>query len=549
MAVRLTRKGFILIFLAVFILIGGGIGYVAWRVNQQDKLIADEADAGSGSGGTCSNTCSCMVCLDSKGKKAHNGACSASELARGFKGESNCGLHGGCFRVNCQDYGGGWIMTTESNTGSACGGCGWSPTPVPNPGTQTDCSCESYTNSDGRKCGVNCSFPAGTQAKVDAKANETGKPHIAMCRSGGILVIEEFGSGHVCQGLTHICKNPVGEPPETPDTPDTPNVCEGGALITQKPSTPLEVGDSIEVVGYAFDADGVDKSSIQVTLNGTAVGVASSSDACPSGNATVCSQVGSSKKPVVWTYNHTASKEGDDVIQVSWKDSKGNARSACSTSITIPAQLTEIETNPDWELEKSGAGMCVEDNTANPSFKMDYTVTVTNVGDGVGSIDKIVDTLDSKVLPQYIVEQSITPNAVISGNVITWDLSGSDASFNVGQSKTYKYSITIPSQAFGSYTNTVVVTPVDGDAFSDIYVGNANCNIVPGEETPETGVFDEVVARFVAAIVLISVGIGYLYVDSRGEMTFSAVRGVNGRVGREGRIKSSRKKFERRVVK
>ncbi len=549
MAVRLTRKGLVLIALVLFTLVGSAVGYVAWRINQIEKLAEQEVDAGSGGGGSCPEgvTCSCNVCVRLDGSKFANGSCeNISNAPIGSKTVSNCGMHGSCFRVNCQDYGGGWIQSIHQNTATACGSCGWSKTPVENPGTQTDCKCEKYIDGSNR-CGVNCTFPSGTQGQVDKKAKDTGKPHIAMCRPGGILVIEEFGAGHVCQGLTHVCKNPVGNPPTTSE----PNVCEGGGIITKAPSTPLKVGESIDITGYAFDADGINKGNVAVSVNGQSAGNASSTDACPSGNTTICSQVGTSKKPVVWTYKHTATKEGEDVIQVSWKDTKGNSRAACSTSLKLTVQNEQVQTNPDWELNKSGVGMCVDDNTQNPSTRVNYTISLTNVGDVVGSIDKIVDTLDQKVLADYIMDETIVPSASVNTNVITWDLSGSDASFSVGETKTFKYSITIPHQAFGTYTNTVVVTPVEGDELNDSAVVQADCTVVtpPGEETPETSIFDETIAKILVGLVLILSGIGYIYIDNKGVNTLLAIRGVNNRISKSARVKKSRERFEKRVVK
>jgi hypothetical protein len=184
----------------------------------------------------------------------------------------------------------------------------------------------------------------------------------------------------------------------------------------------------------------------------------------------------------------------------------------------------------------------LNDGTDEASYKVDYTIVVTNTGDGEGEVDKIVDTLDSKVLASYLQTATIIPSATVSGNVITWDLSGTAGTFAAGESKTYKYSLEIPNTAFGTYTNTVVVTPVEGDTLQDTEVVIADCN----PETPETGIFDSWLARVGFGFLLISSAMAYLsYMDGFNEKVAGFVFGFST----EGKIASSRRRFERKVVK
>lgn len=531
MALKFTRKGIIAI-IALFLLIGGGTaGYIVWRINQEAQLSEEDADAGGGGGGLCRNKCDC-----SDGPTKNCGDEDKDENGKTIPGEKKC------YRHNCQDFGGGWILTTDKSVADACGNCGYSDKPVPKPGDKGDCSCQSYTNSNGKKCGVNCTFPSGTQAKVDNLTENNGKSYIAMCKPGGIITYEVFTSSHVCWGLQNECKNPVGKPPDKPEEPEEPtNVCEGGKLI-ESGKTTFNEGETVTVTGYAYDKDGVDKSAIAVTLNGAAVGNATVVDACPSNNATVCSSVGTSKKPVIWSYSFTP-EEGDNTVAVSWKDTKGLGGSNCQASTTVTSVPTEEETNPDWTVEKSAAGICLNDNTEDSSFRVDYTITVTNVGDGEGEIDKLVDTLDTKVLSSYILTETIDPSATVSSNTITWDLSGTEGVFAADQAKTYKYSIEIPNTAFGSYTNTVVVTPVEGDTFSDTAIVAGDCEV---PEVPETAIFDSWLARVGFGFLLISAGLAYMsYMDGFNDNFARFLHGL----GYEGRVEKSRKRFEKKVVK
>jgi hypothetical protein len=239
--------------------------------------------------------------------------------------------------------------------------------------------------------------------------------------------------------------------------------------------------------------------------------------------------------------------EEETTVAVTWTDTKGKGGSDCQASRTVTTEPT-VDTNPDWEVVKAGAGICLNDNTDDSSFKVDYVITVTNTGDGEGEIDKVVDTLDSKVLADYVLTETFDPSATLSGSTIIWDLSGADGTFAAGQSKTYKYSIEVPNGAFGTYTNTVVVTPVEGDEISDTEVVVADCDAPP--ETPETGIFDSWLARVGFGFLLISAGLVYLnYMDGfNGELATSIGKFASN-FGYEGRVANSRKRFERKVVK
>ena len=67
------------------------------------------------------------------------------------------------------------------------------------------------------------------------------------------------------------------------------------------------------------------------------------------------------------------------------------------TECTCP----EVETNRDWDITKVGVESCVEQGEVVEG-NISYTITVTNTGDAQGSIDKIMDVLDSKVLEGYV---------------------------------------------------------------------------------------------------------------------------------------------------
>jgi len=58
------------------------------------------------------------------------------------------------------------------------------------------------------------------------------------------------------------------------------NVCEGGGIVTQTSS--IEIGDPVNIVGWAYDADGINQSNIAVNIDGVFAGNATTASGCPS---------------------------------------------------------------------------------------------------------------------------------------------------------------------------------------------------------------------------------------------------------------------------
>jgi len=96
-------------------------------------------------------------------------------------------------------------------------------------------------------------------------------------------------------------------------------------------------------------------------------------------------------------------------------------------------------------------------------------ITVTNTGDGNGSIVSIVDTLDSKVEDSFVIDEFLSTGGEYTDGVITWNFIGSDAIFDPGESKMYQYKLVIPRANFGGYGNTAVATPTVRGFFLDFF--------------------------------------------------------------------------------
>jgi hypothetical protein len=176
---------------------------------------------------------------------------------------------------------------------------------------------------------------------------------------------------------------------------------------------------------------------------------------------------------------------------------------ACNNDCTCPVA---VETNPDWTITKDATSeyISINDETFG---RVDYTVVVTNVGDGDGSIDKIIDELDEKVLESYI--QEISNNGVFASGSITWDLQGDDEIFSPEESLQLTYGIEIPESAFGTYRNLVTAYPREGDNFSDdatvtFQADEEEVIVEEPPEIPQTGIFDTVLGR-------VSVGVSFIF--------------------------------------
>ena len=202
--------------------------------------------------------------------------------------------------------------------------------------------------------------------------------------------------------------------------------------------------------------------------------------------------------------------------------------------------IAEEQTNPDWTIEKNVEGEYIVENGKDYAT-VDYTVIITNVGDGDGNIDKIVDELDDKVLEDYI--QEISNDGVYSSGTITWDLEGTDEVFDPNENLELTYSFQIPESAYGNYRNIVTAYPTEGDNFSD----DAMITLVADEEEPvtaipQTGILDTIIGRILLGFSFIFFG-GLVSQYSRINYFFNAISDRN----RFKRDINRRKRFERRI--
>ncbi|KKR06354.1 MAG: hypothetical protein UT34_C0001G0394 [candidate division WS6 bacterium GW2011_GWF2_39_15] len=533
--IRLTTKGAILLVLALS-LISFGLGYGFWKIIGSQYLSPIDSDA-AGSGNVtvkcdydpdaccteCENEgtkCSAQICNDTTGKVSCRGG---KPKCDGKKPEG---------RYHCCD--GTWSYGTDEK--DACGNRSCDDKPAQNKA----CWCKSF---DG--CGVDCSFPAGTAAKVEAAAKNSCGKFMAYCKVDSLGNTKvDIGDGTKCWDSRDVCGNPAAENPCPPPIVVT-NTCEGGGLTGDTSTVELKVGESTDFCGYAFDADGIDVDNIVISVDGTAVGKATVTDACTNASDPICT-AHAGKKPVKWCYKFTAAAEGTRALSATWKDTKGQTGDACKAQRTVSASVLVIQDN--WIADKSAGRMCVEtDDPQNPTVKLDYVISITNSATDVKSISKIVDTLDSKVETDYIQLESITPDAAVEGNVITWTLTGAAAQFDPEETKTFKYTVILPKTAFGTYANKAVITPVDSE--NEIEVSEsiiASCDVP--DIVPETALLDNTPAKLAVGIFLVLVALAYAYIDPFQTGINQIFGEMRYRVSKKGRLEKSRENFEKRVV-
>ncbi len=517
--VRLTKKGTIFI-VVLLVLLSAGTGYGLWVVNQSQTLSGTDTSAGgSGTGSGCTGKQGVDYTCDScqPGNKTAN--CSQSDQ------NSVCGTKvcdgNGYGRYHCCD--GTWSIGTSGS--AACGSKKYGNCDK----NSQACTCATFNN-----CGTGCKFPAGTQANAQKLANSSCSTVMAFC------VRDANGNTKITYGDKGSCNPAVCGNPTATGVCSTPNVCDGGGLISPTPATVFANGGKVTFKGYAFDTDGINTNKINISVDGVVVGTATAVDACgANGDTTICN-AHKTKKPVIWSYVYT-SNGGTHQLSASWKDTKDVTGGKCKAATSITGETIK----DNWSVSKVGAPVCDKTDPAHPTVKVSYTITITNSATQTKNITKVVDTLDSKVLASYILISTINPGATLNGNVITWTLTGTDATFTAGQSKTFKYALQIPDTAFGTYANTVVVTPETGSA---ITVDNSL--VVSCTKVPVTGLFDSSLARVALGIILIGFGFAYLYSDSFQGLVLSTLGKVTDPIFNEQvKAENRRQKFERKLVK
>lgn len=171
----------------------------------------------------------------------------------------------------------------------------------------------------------------------------------------------------------------------------------------------------------------------------------------------------------------------------------------------------------DLVLTKSVVESCVDEGTANPKSELVYTITLTNNGDGPARPDKIEDVLDPKILSSGVVPVMLSEDdgslvnrrGIYSEGKILWDFNDSmygTIGMLPGASFQTSYKVVISKENFGEYNNTATLTNLDNATLTATAKISADCVA----SVPQTGIFDSTLGRISVGFVLILLG-GIVY--------------------------------------
>lgn len=619
MKIRLTKKGKIILFVIVGIIVLGFGGFLLWRVLQEETVAPEGSDAGGGGGSCCcfDKAKGCSGCSYSckegticKREGINLGACDIDQgcgvcqtVRQGCFWSSEMGSTGtnnfyGCdgkyFKINpdsglcyCGGKYNGLACWKESDQCKCASTCDSGPVKTCAQTKECEFPLNAYYDSDTRTCSCvrwdKQSHKYGLGTYCTTKPLQCSLP--ITCKSKGMEDCGISGDGNdktgcvvvdTCNSWCGGCGNLSVYKRYCKPKPTEQNICEGSKWIS-KPSGEYKncVGKKASV--EATDPDGIEKDSISVKVNGKT----------KTGYETASTTSGTSI-----TYNFLSTdctQPGEYTISFTWKDAKGNSGPDCtlSTTFTIveedkpycgdgikqsneicdpkatgadaqcvnnlgeivacaedctcpdsqelycgdgiltddeecelgnPTGYTclwdtcnqttckcpEEQQNPDWNIVKSATETCIVENEKTYA-KAIYNIKITNIGEGEGSIDKVVDDLDDKVLETYL--NDISNTGVYASGLITWDLQGEEEIFSPNESMEFTYYIKVPAEVFGSYANTATAYPKEGENFSDSESVDLDCDIPEEEkEIPQTGIFDSIVSKIALGILFILIG-------------------------------------------
>jgi hypothetical protein len=239
-------------------------------------------------------------------------------------------------------------------------------------------------------------------------------------------------------------------------------------------------------------SDTVKADTISVLLNGEP------QTECAAGEADNCYTAledGTNTSIDLYLNQETCIDPGDYNLEISWEE-EGETES-CSLSADFTILPEETSDNPDWVITKTATkNSCIVENSITYA-RATYNIVIKNIGDGSGTIEQVVDRLDSKVLEAYLTNMS-NGGSYDSGE-ITWEL---NKTILASGSTELSYTVKVPQGKYGTYNNVVTAYPTTGASFSDEENIELSCEI--NTTVPDTGVFDTVMGR-------VSLGISFVF--------------------------------------
>ena len=143
-------------------------------------------------------------------------------------------------------------------------------------------------------------------------------------------------------------------------------------------------------------------------------------------------------------------------------------------------------------VDKTGAEICIGDAS---SATVTFTIIVTNTEAFARTIT-VTDTFNKPLLEQYLDKSSIQPpSGVYANEQIVWTNQVLPASGTL----TFSYKVVVDKAAFGTYTNTVIVTEGSDVIGTDQFTIEIDC-LVP------TALINDEFDRLVLGFLLLSIG-------------------------------------------
>ncbi|MBI2356816.1 hypothetical protein HYV12_02070 [Candidatus Dojkabacteria bacterium] len=197
---------------------------------------------------------------------------------------------------------------------------------------------------------------------------------------------------------------------------------------------------------------------------------------------------------------------------------------SCSWDSCDQNSCTCPDSNPNWDIEKSSAVVCVNEGTVSAYAQVKFNISATYINEDnpteVGILERVVDRPQG-YLAGWLDTASISNGgtATTSGGTvseITWDLTGALSQFTIpsGQTQITKdnflsYTFVVPQNYFGNYVNLVTGYPNqedDNNSFSYTNSVFISCGGVP-----TTAIGDSNLVKAIIGIFLVVTGLMFAY--------------------------------------
>ncbi len=559
MALRLTKTSKIIFAISIVVL-SGALGYLVWRVNQEERLDPTEGDAADCNIVGCPSGC---YCNKPTGKCTGEDGCwwECVDGTRTLDATGGCATNGGYipgFQCDACVPDSDEPPTSTYDTRQACQSAAdaanegddpdWYTRPNSCPITLEKWICTGETApftltrvACDHTLEVNCGTEPTSYPFNKAPTTDIGP----FLKDGEvILYYTSLLDSAYRPALTFSYKDHNNNDVIATKTIKMPALSSNRARV--ETNIMVKAGDTITLVKSDDDRDqGDPECAPDESVNPKYISwgwIAPSGGECGSGLAGPPTN-GISDDPMdkvavlTSSYNSWVQAFGDEPVVstngsqcwADWREWPGDYDfNDYFLQIAYVSEEVVVEENePVWDISKSVVESCLDEGTEDPVAQLTYTITVRNTGDGDGTIEKITDDLDSKVLASFVQTGITSPGTYSNGNIV-WDYTGTPLNIAAGSTKTYTYTMLVDKDSFGVYGNTVTLDPSVGENITATASIDADCEIlipedpeepeepvVPGEPTPEetipeTGIFDSTVGRVSVGLILVILG-GIVY--------------------------------------